>query len=270
MHSVGSMGGEKVSYSPPDSTKDPAVRNPLGTSDVLEQTLLIATSATDEQLVSRTLAAACAVTGGVVAAALAPVGERQTHGDSVLAARLVAAARAPLDLRAGGPTTAFAAAGLPSAITMPFGDTLIVVASPEPGRLDTRAGSLLALLVAHAGATRDRLHRARPPGPAGPLRPAHRTARTTGRSRSGSARRSPAGPRCSRSTWTTSRRSMTQYGHQAGDHALLCLVEALRAALRGDDQLYRIGGDEFAVVLEVNGAAEVGHDRPAPAARRPA
>jgi diguanylate cyclase (GGDEF)-like protein len=48
-----------------------------------------------------------------------------------------------------------------------------------------------------------------------------------------------------------------QYGHQAGDHALLTLVEALRAALRDDDQLYRIGGDEFAVVLDVNGSAEV-------------
>jgi diguanylate cyclase (GGDEF)-like protein len=47
-----------------------------------------------------------------------------------------------------------------------------------------------------------------------------------------------------------------RYGHQAGDEALLALVGALRSALRGDDQLYRIGGDEFAVVMEVKGVAE--------------
>ena len=41
-----------------------------GSAHVLEHDLLITTSATDEQLLSRTLAAACAVTGGVVAAAL--------------------------------------------------------------------------------------------------------------------------------------------------------------------------------------------------------
>ena len=47
-----------------------------------------------------------------------------------------------------------------------------------------------------------------------------------------------------------------QYGHQAGDHALLSLVDALRAA-RDQDQLYRIGGDEFAVILDVTGSGEV-------------
>jgi diguanylate cyclase (GGDEF)-like protein len=48
-----------------------------------------------------------------------------------------------------------------------------------------------------------------------------------------------------------------EHGHQAGDHALLAVVDALRGALRGDDHIYRIGGDEFAVVIDVGGSAEV-------------
>jgi diguanylate cyclase (GGDEF)-like protein len=39
------------------------------------------------------------------------------------------------------------------------------------------------------------------------------------------------------------------YGHRAGDETLLRLVETLRRALRGLDGVYRIGGDEFIVVL---------------------
>lgn len=38
-------------------------------------------------------------------------------------------------------------------------------------------------------------------------------------------------------------------GHAAGDRTLLLLVETLRRALRGLDGVYRIGGDEFIVVL---------------------
>ena len=119
---------------PPDLAAPPGDGS---THEVLEHALLITTAATEEQLLARTLAAACAVTGGVVAAALNPAGERQTHGDALLATRLVAAARAPIDLRPGGITHAFAAIGLPSAITMAFNDTLVVVASPQPGRLGT-------------------------------------------------------------------------------------------------------------------------------------
>ena len=213
MHSVGNMGWREGFTFPPDSTKDPAVRKPLGTSDVLEQTLLITTSATDEQLVSRTLAAACAVTGGVVAAALAPVGERQTHGDSILAARLVAATRGPLDLRAGGPTTAFAAAGLPSAITMAVrrhADRGRVARARPPRHAEA------ASLARAAGRPRRRDPRpAASSTTASPARPSATrspASGTTGRSRSGSAAARPAGPRSSRSTWTTSRRSTTSTG----------------------------------------------------------
>ncbi|MHB1987436.1 MAG: GGDEF domain-containing protein [Acidimicrobiales bacterium] len=38
-------------------------------------------------------------------------------------------------------------------------------------------------------------------------------------------------------------------GHAAGDRALLLLVETMRRALRGLDGVYRVGGDEFIVVL---------------------
>jgi diguanylate cyclase (GGDEF)-like protein len=42
-----------------------------------------------------------------------------------------------------------------------------------------------------------------------------------------------------------------EYGHQAGDRALVDLAHNLLATLRSGDELYRIGGDEFAAVIEV-------------------
>ena len=42
------------------------------------------------------------------------------------------------------------------------------------------------------------------------------------------------------------------YGHQAGDRLLVGLARALESALRHGDELYRIGGDEFVAVIEVN------------------
>jgi diguanylate cyclase (GGDEF)-like protein len=41
------------------------------------------------------------------------------------------------------------------------------------------------------------------------------------------------------------------YGHQAGDAALVDLARALSGALRTGDELFRVGGDEFAVVVDV-------------------
>ncbi|MGH9297303.1 MAG: GGDEF domain-containing protein [Acidimicrobiales bacterium] len=38
-------------------------------------------------------------------------------------------------------------------------------------------------------------------------------------------------------------------GHAAGDRVLLLLVETLRRALRGLDGVYRVGGDEFVIIL---------------------
>lgn len=46
-------------------------------------------------------------------------------------------------------------------------------------------------------------------------------------------------------------------GHAMGDEALRALAGALRAALRGGDSAYRVGGDEFVVLLPEMGAEDV-------------
>ena len=60
------------------------------------------------------------------------------------------------------------------------------------------------------------------------------------------------------------------YGHQAGDRVLVDLAKALQGALRGRDEVYRIGGDEFAAVVEIARAQEAAGiaDRLIAAARR--
>jgi diguanylate cyclase (GGDEF)-like protein len=61
-----------------------------------------------------------------------------------------------------------------------------------------------------------------------------------------------------------------EYGHQAGDRALVDLARTLVATLRSGDELYRIGGDEFAAVIEVKRPEEARliAERLAQAARR--
>ena len=39
------------------------------------------------------------------------------------------------------------------------------------------------------------------------------------------------------------------HGHEAGDEALQLLAGALQSQLRRSDEAYRVGGDEFAVIL---------------------
>jgi diguanylate cyclase (GGDEF)-like protein len=47
------------------------------------------------------------------------------------------------------------------------------------------------------------------------------------------------------------------FGHLAGDRLLQSLAGELTQALRGDDRLYRIGGDEFAAVVTATSPAEL-------------
>ncbi len=223
---------------------------------VLEHTLSIMKATTEAQLVARTLAASCAVTGGSVAVAFDRDGTRWIHGDQDTALRLVSAGRAALMGRVGGVSTAFTGIGLPSAISVAFGEAVLLVASAERGNLGSEEGSLLALLVAHAQSARER------------LRELDQLSRRANRDPlTGLRHYRPFEERlCVSSPGRTAviavdvddfKKINDEYGHQAGDDALLSLVGALRAALRGDDQLYRIGGDEFAVVVDVNGAGEV-------------
>lgn len=45
-------------------------------------------------------------------------------------------------------------------------------------------------------------------------------------------------------------------GHQAGDERLVRLAATLRSGVRGSDSVYRLGGDEFMIILPGQGAAE--------------
>jgi diguanylate cyclase (GGDEF)-like protein len=222
---------------------------------VLAHTLSIMTAPSEEDLLGRTLAAACAVTGAPLAIAIAPDGAITAHGAERLAAAVARADLAAVRAHNGGITEILAPYGLPSAITAVFGDTLIVLASSVPDHLTAESGSLLALVVAHAQAGRDRLReldllsRRADSDPLTGLRH-HRPFEER------LAASSPGRTAVITLDVDEFKKINDQYGHQAGDHALVALVEALTLALRGDDQLYRIGGDEFAVVVDVNGVGE--------------
>jgi diguanylate cyclase (GGDEF)-like protein len=47
-----------------------------------------------------------------------------------------------------------------------------------------------------------------------------------------------------------------EFGHEAGDSILRLVARYLRAALRGDDSLARVGGDEFVAMLPATGETE--------------
>ncbi len=235
----------------PDPDPDPR-------QEILRHSLSIMTADSEDQLLDRTLAAAREATDAAVAVAIRPDGGLHIHGDAELSRRLADAKphvwRA-LRRRPGGTTTALADFGLPLALTATLGQTVLAVADPAPARLGPEAGSLLALLVAHALACRERLDQfeilARIAN-CDPLtglrhnRPFEQRLAVTAPGRTAVLAVDVDG----------FKKINDEYGHQAGDRALLSLVEELRAALRGKDELYRIGGDEFAVVVEVNGHRE--------------
>jgi diguanylate cyclase (GGDEF)-like protein len=243
---------------PTSSIAPPALGNPRLARLALEQALSITTATDEDELINRTLTAAREMTGADIAVALRPTGERYLHGDPELAARLATAAilgRACVG-RPGGTTTEFALLGLPAAVIMGLNGAVIIVASATPDSLGAEAGSVLTLLVAHAQAALQRLREV-----------AMLARRANSDPLTGLRHYRPFEERlaCSEPGRTAViavdvdefKRINDEYGHQAGDHALVALVDALRSALRGDDHIYRIGGDEFAVVIDVGGSAEV-------------
>jgi diguanylate cyclase (GGDEF)-like protein len=218
----------------------------------------MSTATTEREIFDHTLTAVCEITPADVGVVLQPDGGRYLHGDPALARTLAdAAARSRCCLgRPGGMTSDFAAIGLPSALTAGLAGAIVVVATATPDSLDAEAGAVLALLVAHANAGLDR------------LRELHLLAhRADSDPLTGLRHYRPFEERLAASEPNRTaviavdvdefKRINDEYGHQAGDHALLAVVEALRGALRGDDHIYRIGGDEFAVVIDVGGTAEV-------------
>jgi diguanylate cyclase (GGDEF)-like protein len=243
----------QISSTPPIGRPDP---RPVQLA--LEQTLSITTASDEDELVSRMLTAACEVTGATVAVALKPTGERYLHGDPDLASRLATAAvlsRACVG-RPGGTTTDFTLIGLPAAVIMGLNGAVVIVASATADSLGAEAGSVLALLVAHAQAGLERLREV-----------ATLARRASCDPLTGLRHYRPFEERLASSEPGRTaviavdvdefKRINDEYGHQAGDHALVALVDALRSALRGDDHIFRIGGDEFAVVIDVAGSAEV-------------
>ena len=239
--------------------KIPKTRTPVQPVErALEHTLSITTAATDGDIIARTLTAACQLTGAPVACAIEPAGDHKVHGEPELAGRLLLAAATGMrhDVQLCGVTDEFAGAGLPSALTTSLDGTLVIVASPTPAFFTAEATSLVTLVIAHAQAGRERLHE---------LTVLSRRANSD--PLTGLRHYRPFEERLAKCVPDRTaviaididefKRINDEQGHQAGDDALVALVAALRGALRGDDHIYRIGGDEFAVVIDVNGPAEI-------------
>jgi len=210
------------------------------------------TARSEDDLLGRTLVAAMELTGAAVAVVLEPEGAARAHGEAHYAERLSELDAAALRSR---PDAALSRAGLAAPLVADLGDVTMLLAAGEGGALRADATCVLDLVVAHAHAARERLremeqltHRAN----RDPLTGLHHH-------RPFAERLAECRPgRTAVITLDIDRfkKINDEHGHEAGDHALITLVDAMRGALRDEDQLYRIGGDEFAVIVDVNGPAE--------------
>jgi diguanylate cyclase (GGDEF)-like protein len=232
----------------------------MGTA--LEHALGISTATTEDELAARTVEAAGQLTGATVACSVPDAGTPHTWGDPTVAQRLadaVAAGRPPGD-RADDPAepqrVEFPQLGLPDGLYALVDGGPLVVASTQPDRFGPAAQRLFGLVVAHAAAGRARLREL-----------ATLARRADCDPLTGVRHYRPFEERLEASIPGRTaiiaidvdnfKQINDMYGHQAGDAALVALVGALSRALRSDDHIYRIGGDEFAVVIEVATAAEV-------------
>ncbi|GAA1748360.1 hypothetical protein GCM10009681_19500 [Luedemannella helvata] len=219
----------------------------------LRRTLAMASAGDRAELTERTLVAAREVTDAAVAAVIEPDGELRAEGDPDLAERLRCL---PTDLcqrlcrASAGPTDLLAGHGLSAATTAPMnGGALLVVNARRA------VAPLLDLVAAHHVASLDRLgkldalHRFANSDPLTGLRH-HRPFRRR------LARTIPGRTAVIALDVDDFKTINDEYGHEAGDSALIRLGNALQGTLREGDGLYRVGGDEFAVIVEVAGEPE--------------
>lgn len=249
----------------PPQPRAPELAGPNGPAPLtgpvaaLEYALLITTAPSEDHLLARTVEAAGRLTRATVACAVVPAGGQYTWGDADLAARLLTAIplAEPRAVQAyEQQRDAFAPLGLLDALTAHLDDAQLVVGSTEPDRFDPPAQRLLGLVVSHAVAGRERLREL-----------AQLARRADCDPLTGLRHYRPFEERLAASVPGRTaviaidvdnfKQINDRYGHQAGDAALVAIVGALSRALRGDDHIYRIGGDEFAVVIDVATAAEV-------------
>jgi diguanylate cyclase (GGDEF)-like protein len=199
--------------------------------------------------VARVLEAAVDLTGAAAGVALAADGTEWTAGDEQLAHELGSAD--PVTLRRSQQRECLGSIVLCATLDQ----ITLTLIGPQPWCLRPDAGAALALVIAHGQTATDRLAeiellaRRADSDPLTGLRHQRPFEARLGRSLPG---------RTAVIAFDVDdfKQVNDRYGHQAGDEALIALVGALRSALRGDDQLYRIGGDEFAVVVDVKSLSE--------------
>ena len=56
----------------------------------------------------------------------------------------------------------------------------------------------------------------------------------------------------------TSRRINDEYGHAAGDKALVIVARLMTQIVRKTDLIYRVGGEEFAIILPGTNSEQAG------------